>query len=116
MTSPADPGLQSERTALAWRRTALSVTVGSLAGLRVLPPRLGALGYAVSVLGLLWGLDLALTVRRRHRDGSRMLGAGGSESTTAASTTAGLAVARTAALCGLLGVAALVAVVVLATR
>jgi hypothetical protein len=130
----AHPGLQPERTALAWRRTALSVTVGSLVGLRVLPPQLGALGYAVSALGLLWGLDLVLTARRRYRDGARMLRAGGDGTpqgptteditagpttagpTTAGPTTAGAAVARTAVISALVGLAALVAVVVLSTR
>ena len=124
MRPPAHPGLQPERTALAWRRTALSVTVGSLVGLRVLPPQLGALGCAVSALGLLWGLDLVLTARRRYRDGARMLRAGaegtpqGSTAgpTTAGPTTAGAALARTAAISGLVGLTALVAVVVLSTR
>lgn len=32
-----DPGLQPERTELAWRRTALSIGIGSLICLRVLP-------------------------------------------------------------------------------
>lgn len=129
MRPRAHPGLQPERTALAWRRTALSVTVGSLVGLRVLPPQLGALGYAVSALGLLWGLDLVLTARRRYRDGARMLRAGGDGTpqgpttaditagpTTAGPTTAGAAVARTAVISALVGLAALVAVVVLSTR
>ncbi|MEW1955464.1 DUF202 domain-containing protein [Terrabacter sp. NPDC080008] len=110
MTQPADPGLQPERTALAWRRTALSVTVGSLVALRVLPPELGPIGYAVSVLGLLWGLDLALAARHRYRDAARMVAAG------SGATTAGVAVARTAVVSGLVGVAALVVVVVLWTR
>ena len=50
MTVP-DTGMQAERTSLAWRRTALSVAVGSLVGLRVLPPQLGAMGYAVCERG-----------------------------------------------------------------
>lgn len=139
MRPRAHPGLQPERTALAWRRTALSVTVGSLVGLRVLPPHLGALGYAVSALGLLWGLDLVLTARRRYRDGARMLrsGADGSPQgptagnttagnttardiaagdTTAGPTTAGAALARTAVISGLVGLTSLVAVGVLSTR
>ena len=83
MTSPADPGLQPERTSLAWRRTALSVAVGSLIGLRVLPPELGAFGYVVSVLGLVWSLDLALLARRRHREASLLVRSPGSSGTPA---------------------------------
>ena len=124
MRPSAHAGLQPERTALAWRRTALSVTVGSLVGLRVLPPQLGALGYAVSAFGLLWGLDLVLTARRRYRDGARMLRAGADRTpqgptvgdSTAGPTTAGAALARTAVISGLVGLTALVAVVVLSTR
>ena len=110
MSPPADPGLPAERTSLAWLRTALAVIAGSLVGLRVLPPQLGPLGYAVSALGVLWGADLVLTARRRHRDGTRMMRAG------EGATTAGATLARTAITAGLVAVAALAAVVVLSTR
>ena len=62
-----DPGLQPERTELAWRRTALAIGVGSLIALRVLPELMestlwvvpGLIGLAVS--GILWG-----RARRRY--------------------------------------------------
>lgn len=47
-----DPGLQPERTALAWRRTTLSLMLGSLVALRLLPPALGTWSFAVGFLGL----------------------------------------------------------------
>ena len=113
MTSPADSGMQAERTALAWRRTALSVAVGSLIGLRVLPPQLGPLGYAVAALGLVWSVDLTLTARRRYRDGSRLVRAGGD---VPARGVPARTLARTAATTGVVGLAALVFVVVIALR
>ena len=113
MTSPADKGMQAERTALAWRRTALSVAVGSLIGMRVLPPQLGPLGYAVAALGLVWSVDLALTARRRYRDGSRLVRAGG---VVSAPGVPAPTLARTAATTGVVALAALVFVVVIAVR
>lgn len=113
MTSPADKGMQAERTALAWRRTALSVAVGSLIGMRVLPPQLGPLGYAVAALGLVWSVDLALTARRRYRDGSRLVQAGAVVPTRGVPAPT---LARTAATTGIVGLAALVFVLVIAVR
>jgi len=62
MSGLFDPGLQPERTELAWRRTALAAGVGSLVALRLLPIALGhaawTLGGLAGVLaaGLLWVL------------------------------------------------------------
>jgi putative membrane protein len=51
-TRPYDPGLQPERTTLAWRRTTISLMLGSLVALRLLPPVLGQWSIAISFLGL----------------------------------------------------------------
>lgn len=63
-----DPGLQPERTELAWRRTALSLSVGSLVALRLLPVVLGNAAWALAgVAGLLAAGVLWLGSRRRYR-------------------------------------------------
>lgn len=67
MSAPRDPGLQPERTELSWRRTLLSLTVGSLVSVRVLPTLLGSWAIAtgltgVAVAGVMWVL-----AQRRHR-------------------------------------------------
>ena len=68
MTRLFDPGLQPERTELAWRRTALAVGVGSLVAMRLLPVAFadawwilaGAVGLLIA--GVLW-----IVARRRGR-------------------------------------------------
>ena len=55
VTSPRlfDSGLQPERTALAWRRTALGIALGSLVALRVLPAALhDPLWYIPGTIGI----------------------------------------------------------------
>lgn len=66
-TGPFDPGLQLERTSLSWRRTALSVAVGSLVSLRLLPDWLGGAGWVIpGMVGLLLAAVLWAVSRRRH--------------------------------------------------
>jgi hypothetical protein len=80
-----DPGLQPERTALAWRRTGLAVAVGAIAGTRVLVPVLGVGAVVVGLLGLGLAALLVLGSTRRARraeacllqDGNLVSGPGG---------------------------------------
>jgi uncharacterized membrane protein YidH (DUF202 family) len=69
-----DPGRQPERTALAWRRTALSLVVVSLGAARLLPggARAGAvvLGMAGAGCG---ALVHVLAARRARRGTARLL-------------------------------------------
>lgn len=110
MSVPSGPGLAQERTAFAWRRTALSVAVGSLLCLRVLPPQLGPAGWALAVLGLCWSADLAWIGWRRQR------GPAGAGQPDAAPPPVGVDLVRTAAVTLVVGVVALVAAVVIAGR
>lgn len=66
MTPLFDPGLQPERTGLAWQRTCLSLLVGSLAAMRVLPPALGPWSLLLALAGVLEAVILLLLVRRRY--------------------------------------------------
>ena len=100
--SPFDPGLQPERTALAWRRTALALAVGSLAAGRVLEPVSDG-AWLLAALGVALGFGLLAAARRRgvlvdralHADGDLRSGPG-----------AGL-IAATAVVAVLIGIAGL---------
>ncbi|MDO4044021.1 DUF202 domain-containing protein [Clavibacter michiganensis] len=70
---PSDPGLQPERTALAWRRTALALVAGSLLGLRVLPTLLGTAGLVVAAAGVIAALAVLATAHSRYRRVHRIL-------------------------------------------
>ena len=60
-----DPGLQPERTRLAWRRTLLTLAIGSLVALRFLPGTVGgwSLGVGLLTSAVLWWLA---TLRERQ--------------------------------------------------
>ncbi|GAA4734041.1 hypothetical protein GCM10023328_12120 [Modestobacter marinus] len=62
-----DTGLQAERTALAWRRTALAMAVGAVGAGRLAVPVLGALALVAAVAGLAQAALVAVAARRRYR-------------------------------------------------
>jgi uncharacterized membrane protein YidH (DUF202 family) len=72
-TRPFDPGLQPERTALAWRRTGLALTVGSLVAFRILPPVLGTWAFAPAGVGLALSVSVLVIAHRRHVTVHRLL-------------------------------------------
>lgn len=74
MTGPVDPGLQPERTALALRRTALSLVVVSVGMARLATPVLGAIAaVGCAVVALLAG-TVAVAERARYRRSQQLLG------------------------------------------
>ncbi len=110
-----DPGLQPERTALAWRRTGLALGGGSLLLARVLAESSGALplGLAVGAFGVLAAVLILVAVERRYRShhhrlmaakGERIRLAGGGLPAIVAATT------------GVLGIGALLAVILFAAQ
>jgi uncharacterized membrane protein YidH (DUF202 family) len=62
-----DPGLQPERTALAWQRTALALTVGALLALRILSPVLGPWSLAAGFAGIALAAIIWVAAGRRAR-------------------------------------------------
>ncbi|MEU4772659.1 DUF202 domain-containing protein [Micromonospora sp. NPDC023644] len=63
MTPPCldgDPGLQLERTMLAWRRTAAAFLVASAVGARLLTPLLGGWAYPAVAAPALCAVAVAL--------------------------------------------------------
>lgn len=73
-----DPGLQPERTELAWRRTALALGAGSLVALRLSPVAFGHPVWAFAgVAGLAMAAMLWIAARRRYSAASIVLGRDG---------------------------------------
>lgn len=73
MSTLFDPGLQPERTGLAWQRTCLAVLAGSLAALKVLPPVLGPWSLLLGLAGVIETLALLALVRHRYLRRNRIL-------------------------------------------
>ncbi len=73
MSELFDPGLQPERTALAWRRTCLALLVGSLASLRILPELLGGWALALGIVATAFSVGLLAAVQRRYGRHHRLL-------------------------------------------
>ncbi|MCT9821251.1 DUF202 domain-containing protein [Microbacterium sp. W1N] len=74
MSALFDPGLQPERTELAWRRTALALGVGAIVSMRMLPLAFGDPWWiVVGMVGLLVAAAMWLGARRRYRVGTRLL-------------------------------------------
>ena len=78
MTEPGpaglfDHGMQPERTALAWRRTALSMAAGSLVALRIFAPSLGPWAVAPAVLAFAIAAAVFAASEIRYRRNHRAL-------------------------------------------
>jgi len=68
-----DPGLQPERTALAWRRTALALAGGSVIIMRILPSVIGVAALVLGFAGLALALIVLIGSHRRYRRQHRAL-------------------------------------------
>ncbi|WP_028048883.1 DUF202 domain-containing protein [Cellulomonas sp. URHD0024] len=68
MTEDAATGLAAERTHLAWRRTALGLTAGSVAAAHLLQDFGGPAAWSLAAVGAVLASALAITSRRRHLD------------------------------------------------
>lgn len=73
MTGVYDPGLQAERTLLAWRRTCLSFALASAVAVRFTVEVAGILAVSAAILGALLALGAYAAVHRRYRAAQRSL-------------------------------------------
>jgi uncharacterized membrane protein YidH (DUF202 family) len=74
MSELFDPGLQPERTELAWRRTALAIGVGSIVAMRLIPAALGSVWWVfVGAAGLVASGIVWSVARRRYLEVNAVL-------------------------------------------
>ena len=71
--SPYDPGLQNERTSLAWTRTALALVVAVLLAARITLAELGALAVAFTIFTVPLAIGVLVSASRRYRSAHRAL-------------------------------------------
>ncbi|GAA4895409.1 hypothetical protein GCM10025789_11090 [Tessaracoccus lubricantis] len=71
-----DPGLQPERTGLAWQRTCLALGIGALVYARIAATTVGGWAWALAGAGMLTALVLGFASRRRYRYTHRSLTSG----------------------------------------
>jgi putative membrane protein len=68
VTVPFDPGLQGERTALAWSRTALALALAGAVMTRMTVDRLGAVAVLLGLVAVVASVATGmLAVTRYHR-------------------------------------------------
>lgn len=101
LTGHQDPGLQPERTALAWGRTALALVVAAAIFLRWMPHH-GWFAGTLVALALATAVAIHFTQKRRYRLGSAGISAEAGQPNTAAALALSLAVV----LLGAVGIAA----------
>lgn len=104
-TGPFDAGAQAERTALAWRRTALGVAVGGVVALRVTGPVLGAVAAVAAVTGSLLAAAAWWLTGHRYRAVQRSLHGHGDLGALERPAVPLVAVSTAAVLIGLLALA-----------
>jgi putative membrane protein len=68
-----DPGMQPERTALAWRRTAISMGAGALVALRIFAPAIGGWAIVSAVLAFVIAVVVFAAAELRYRRNHRAL-------------------------------------------
>jgi uncharacterized membrane protein YidH (DUF202 family) len=73
MTAVYDPGLQPERTLLAWRRTCLSFALASAVATRFTADVVGVAALLAGIAGVALALGAYVAASRRYRAAHRSL-------------------------------------------